>query len=89
MFVVVKHTVQDPAAFAERGQSLTASPPAGLIPHQFLPDGEGGEAVCLWEAGSLDQVSDYIDTTLGDASSQAYFVVNETYAQGLPAHQLA
>jgi len=32
----------------------------------------------------VDAVRDYIDSTLGDSSDNAYFEVNMEYAQGLP-----
>lgn len=84
MFITVLHTIHDPAAFQERGVSLTETPPTGLQPHQFLPSTDLGQAICLWEAGALEDVRGFVDGTLGDSSSQSYFTVADEYALGLP-----
>lgn len=85
MYVSVHHTVRDPASFQTRGDQLRQGGPEGLTPLQFLPDGHGRRAVCLWEAPSVDAVREYVDRCLGDASDQEYFAVAEQHAFGLPA----
>jgi hypothetical protein len=52
-----------------------------------LPDGmknpqgcfstDGTIGTCVWEAESLDELSQFIDTALGDASEQQYFEIDE------------
>jgi hypothetical protein len=39
---------------------------------------------CLWEGNSLEGVRDYVDSTLGDSSRNAYFEVDGEIARGLP-----
>lgn len=87
MYVSVKHTVADAAAFQARGQALVQGAPAGLTPLQFFPDTQGREAACLWEGESVEAVAEYIDGTLGDASKQDYFQIAEEYATGLPVRR--
>ena len=41
-------------------------------------------ATCVWEAGSVDSVRDYVDSPLGDSSDNTYFEIDSEYAQGLP-----
>ena len=85
MYVAVHHTVKDPASFQTRGDQLREGWPEGVTPRQFLPDGHGRRAACLWEAPSVDAVREYVDGCLGDASDQEYFAVADQRAFGLPA----
>lgn len=85
MYVAVQHDIRDTAAFRTRGQPMTESPPAGIRALQFFPNGPGSRAVCLWSGPSIDEVRDHIDGSLGDASRNEYFAVDEEHALGLPA----
>lgn len=85
MYVVVHHTIKDPASFQTRGSQLRGDWPEGLAALQFLPAVNGQRAACVWEGTSVDAVREYIDGCLGDASSQEYFPVAEEHAFGLPA----
>ena len=86
MYVAVVHRVKDPQAMLSRGEGLTdpSNAPAGVVPRQFCPSKDLSAATCVWEAGSVDAVRDYVDSTLGDASNNTYFEINTEYAQGLP-----
>lgn len=84
MFVSVIHRISKPDDFAERGEELTSAAPPEVKPLQFFPSTDGSKAVCLWEADSIEAARDYIDGTLGDASAQDYFAIEERYATGLP-----
>lgn len=87
MYVAVHHTINDPASFHTRGMRLRETGADGLAALQFLPDGSGDRAACLWQGPSLDAVRQHIDGCLGDASDQEYFAVSEERAFGLPATQ--
>jgi hypothetical protein len=79
MKVGIIHDVHDPAAFQERGEP-TLSPentPANATVRQFCPAEDGSVATCVWDAESVDQVSEYVEETLGDASTQTYFPISE------------
>jgi len=86
MFIVVHHTITDaPTAFS-RGQNLldgTGAPP-GVWVREFYPSQDRSSVFCLWEANSLPELREYVDTTLGDASENAYFEVDAVQARGLP-----
>jgi hypothetical protein len=86
MYVAIVHKVQDGQAFLSRGERLVdpSKAPPGVVPRQFCPSKDLSAATCVWEAGSVDAVRDYVDSTLGDASDNTYFEVNTEYAQGLP-----
>jgi hypothetical protein len=91
MFVVVNHTITDaPTAFA-RGENLLAGrgAPAGVRVRKFYPSTDQSLVFCLWEGGSLEEVRQYVDATLGDASENVYFEVDAEQALGLPEAELA
>jgi hypothetical protein len=86
MYVAIVHQVKDDQAFLSRGERLAdpSNAPPGVIPRQFCPSTDLSAATCVWEAGSVETVRDYIDSTLGDASDNTYFAINTEYALGLP-----
>lgn len=84
MKIGVIHDVDDPDAFWERGQPMVEDAPEGIEGHQFCPAENGTVATCVWEAESVDQLSEFIDPALGDASSQQYFAIDEDDGFGLP-----
>lgn len=86
MFIVVHHTITDPETAFARGQNLldgNGAPP-GVQVREFYPSRDMADVFCLWEGNSLDEVRDYVDATLGDASRNAYFEVDAEIARGLP-----
>lgn len=86
MYVAVIHRVKDPQAMLSRGEALAdpSNAPPGVVPRQFCPSKDLFAATCVWEAGSVHAVRDYIDSTLGDSSDNSYFEINAEYALGLP-----
>jgi hypothetical protein len=86
MFLVVHHTITDPETAFARGQDLLAGngAPPGVRAREFYPSRDKADVFCLWEGNSLDEVRDYVDATMGDASRQAYFEVDAEIARGLP-----
>jgi hypothetical protein len=86
MFIVVHHTITDPDTAFARGQNLLDGngAPSGVRARQFYPSRDKADVVCLLEGNSLEDVRDYVDTTMGDSSGQAYFEVDAEIARGLP-----
>jgi hypothetical protein len=86
MYVAIVHSVRDGEAFLSRGEGLTdpSGAPPGVVPRQFCPSTDLTAATCVWEAGSVDALRNYVDSTLGDASDNRYFEINAEYALGLP-----
>lgn len=83
MFIAIEHEIHDPAKFQECARKVFPLP-EGLHVHQFLPASDLSRAICLYEADSVDQVQNYLDSVLGDASKQRYFPVAVDHAIGLP-----
>lgn len=84
MKIGVIHEIDDPETFAERGEAMLGDIPDGIESRQFCPAEDGTAATCVWEAESVDELSEFIDPSLGDASSQEYFQINEDQGFGLP-----
>ena len=86
MFIVVHHTIADAETAFARGQNLLAGngAPAGVQVREFYPSRDKTDVFCLWEASSLDEVRDYVEGTMGDATRNAYFEVDASMARGLP-----
>jgi hypothetical protein len=86
MFIVVHHTITDPETAFARGENLLAGngAPAGVRAREFYPSRDKADVFCLWEGNSVEEVRDYVDATLGDASRNAYFEVDAEIARGLP-----
>ena len=84
MFVVVQHTISDPAGFSSAVKQAMPSIPADMKLHQVLPNADGTAAVCLWESDSVAKVRQVVDTSVGRFSSNKYFEVAPKSAVGLP-----
>ena len=86
MFIVTHHTITDPETAFARGENLLAGngAPPGMRVREFYPSRDKADVFCLWEGSSLEEVRDYVDTTMGDSSRQAYFEVDAEIARGLP-----
>ena len=85
---VVEHTFLDREKAVEAGQALF-SPPAGITLQCFLPNVDGSNAICRWEADSGERVKNLVDSTLGDTTKNALFQVDARQAWGLPRQAVA
>ena len=90
MYILVQHTISDPATAWPRAQAGLASLPAHLKLHLSIPTPDGTTAVCVWEADSIAAVKAYLDPTLGPAAQNTYSEVFNKEGVALPtALQLA
>ena len=92
MSVVVRPRIVDPATAFQRGQRLISGEggPPGVRPLQFYPSEDRSLVTCLVEADAVDTVQAWVDETLGDASVNDCYAVDEDLAfaerpLGLPA----
>ncbi len=83
MFIAIEHKIHDPEKFQECAKEVFPLPD-DLHVHQFLPAADMSRAVCLYEAPSIEQLSEYLDSKLAPASTQEYFPVLSEHAIGLP-----
>lgn len=83
MFIAIQHEIHDAEKFQQCAKEVFPLP-EHLQLHQFYPATDMKEAVCLYEAPSIDQLSEYLDQKLNDSSTQHYFPVMTEHAMGLP-----
>lgn len=83
MFIVIQHQIHHPEKFQQCAKSVFPLPEE-LHVHQFLPAPDMKKAVCLYEAPSVERLSQYLDTKLNEASTQHYYPVLTEHAIGLP-----
>jgi hypothetical protein len=74
MYVLVQHTISDPAKFWNMADPRDNLPPKVKLHHTF-PTPDGTRAVCIWEAESVNAVRDYLEPLVGKASRNEYFTV--------------
>jgi hypothetical protein len=73
MFVLVQHTISEPAAFWNAADPNTISPQIKL--HHTFPTPDGTRAVCIWEAASVDALRNILEPLIGGISRNEYFPV--------------
>jgi len=73
MYVLVQHTISDPATFWNAAYPNTTSPEIKL--HHTFPTPDGTRAVCIWEAESVDALRDTLEPLFGKLSRNEYFAV--------------
>ena len=83
MFIAIEHDIHDPEQFQECAEEVFPLPDE-LHVHQFYPATDMNRAVCLYEAPSIDRLSEYLDNKLGKSSTQQYFPVLGEQSIGLP-----
>jgi hypothetical protein len=92
MYVVVQHQIKDQQEAFSRGEKLIQNEgaPTGARVLQFYPSSDGAAVACLWEADSVQDIQQYVDSTLGDSSDNECYDVDSSRAfserpLGLPA----
>jgi SAM-dependent methyltransferase len=84
MYVIAKHRIRDAEEFLSLAQLAAEQAPLGVYGRQFCPSRDRNEAVCLWEADSVEAVKNYLDSLAGEASENEYFEVSIEHAIGIP-----
>ena len=67
MYVLVQHTISEPAVFWNAADPRSNLPPKLKLHHTF-PTSDGTRAVCIWEAESVNAVRDYLEPMFGKVS---------------------
>ncbi len=86
MYVLVQHTVSDPAAFWNDADPRTLSPKAKL--HHTFPTPDGTRAVCIWEADTVEALRSLLEPVVGKTSRNEYFAVENREGFALPSRVL-
>jgi hypothetical protein len=86
MFVVAQHRILDRDRFATMDpKDVALGGPPGVRALTFLPARDLSAAICLWEAPSVEAVSDYLDPVTAGVAENTYFAIEDAFAIGLPA----
>jgi hypothetical protein len=85
MYVVVNHAISDPARFWATAQSATAGLPSGLNVIHTFPSADGGKAVCVWEAESVEAVRRFLDPVTAGMARNEYFEAPNKEGMAMPA----
>ena len=73
MYILVQHTVSDPASFWTEADPRTLAPKATL--HHTFPTPDGTRAVCIWEAESVEVLQSLLEPMVGKTSRNEYLTV--------------
>ncbi len=73
MYILVQHTISDPATFWNAADPNAMSPDVKL--HHTFPTPDGTRAVCIWEAASVDALRNVLEPVVGRISRNEYFQV--------------
>ena len=73
MYVLVQHTISQPATFWNSADPNNM--PADLKLHHTFPTPDGTRAVCIWEAESVEALRNFLEPLLGSVSRNEYFAV--------------
>ena len=85
MYVMIQHSISDPAAFWGSAEQMLPQMPPTLKLHQSFPNKDGSKAVCVWEADSIEALRGFIEPTVGRVSRNEYFEVVNREGVAMPA----
>jgi len=84
MYVVVNHAINDTARFWAAAESVTTGLPAGLKVIHTFPSPDGRKAVCLWEAGSVEALRNFLDPATAGMARNEYFEAPNKEGMAIP-----
>lgn len=76
MFIAIQHEITDPELFWHQASTAFANPPAGMRLHTAFVNEQENLCQCMWEAESIDQLREYLETELTDSSVNTYYEVD-------------
>ena len=84
MHVIAVHTITDPEGFGAAVGPTLEKIPSSMTLHSMFPSEDGTQAVCVWQAGSVEDVRSFVDGATVDLARNEYFPVVDAQAIGLP-----
>jgi hypothetical protein len=84
MYVLVQHSISDPANFFRRAEEANSKMPSSLKLHHTFSVEDGTKAVCVWQAGSVAAVKDFLEPAVGKFSRNDYYEVPNKEGVVLP-----
>lgn len=89
MLVIAHHNISDINGFWGKAKEVTANLPGTLKLHGVYPAKDGKTGTCLWEAGNVKEVQDFLDKNAGQYAQNFCYEVNVEESVGLPKIQRA
>ena len=83
MYVEAIHRISDPEKFFAVAQETMGSLPEGVTVQQMFPSVDGANAVCLWQAPSVDAVREIVDGASAGIAVNDFFEISADQAVGL------
>ena len=80
----VNHVIANPAEFWSRAQQALPNLPQGIKVHMVMPNEKMDNATCVWEADSLEIITNFLEGATADVSKNDYMIISEPHAMGLP-----
>lgn len=87
MLIIAHHNISKPEEFWKSAKENTRNLPASLRLHAVYPSKDLKTGTCIWEAGSVKDVQQYIDSFVGKYAKNFCYELNEQEAMGLPQIQ--
>lgn len=84
MLVIAHHNISDPENFWAAAEKVTQGLPAGMKVHAVYPATDGKTGTCLWEADSVAEVQQFLDTNAGQYAANSCYEVNAEKSMNLP-----
>jgi len=85
MYIVVQHTISDPAGFWGGAEQMLPKIPASSKLHHTFPTKDGRRAVCVWEAESVKSLRDFLEPQISSVSKNEYFQVENKDSIAMPS----
>jgi len=80
MYVIAIHSISNPDAFWGAPLDL----PKGTELPVVAPSADGTRGACVFKSDSVDTVRNLVDGAAGAISTNEFYALNESSAQGLP-----
>ena len=84
MLVIAHHNISNPKEFWNAAKENTKDLPASLKLHAIYPSKDQKTGTCIWEAGSVQTVQNFVDKIVGKYAKNFCYELNEQEAMGLP-----
>lgn len=85
MFVIAQHKIHDPIGFWHIAKESTLHLPGPLRVISVFPSKDAKFGTCLWEANSVSEVQEYLDSTAGKFADNFCYELDMAGAMGLPS----
>ena len=89
MLIIAHHNISDPEGFWSAAERTTNNVPADLKLIAVYPSQDGKTGTCLWEAGEVQEVQDFLDQTASQYAENFCYEVNLAQSVGLPTLETA